>query len=423
SLMPLFANPILGMIAGAVLTAVIQSSSASVGILQALCATGAVNFSTALPIIMGQNIGTCITAIMSSIGASKNAKRAAAVHLYFNLIGTILFMCLFYLFNAFFHFSFLNTAANAAGIALVHSVFNISATVVLFPFANQLEKLAILTIPDKKSEKGEQAGASPDFGRLDERFLDKPGLAVEECQIVAIDMAKKAKEAMFLAIELLTKYNKEIAERVLELEDQIDQYEDVIGTYLVKLSSRDLSEKDSRTLSIILHCIGDFERISDHAVNVQEAAEEMQKKKLQFSEKAREELVIFSSAIMEILSITVDVFEKSDLERAREIEPLEQVVDKLNMEEKQRHISRLRQGRCTIELGFILSDISTNYERVADHCSNIGLCIIEVNEGVYGTHGYVNDLKEENYEEFRSEFLEYSEKYTLPPSKHSEVHA
>lgn len=422
-ILTMFSNPILGLIAGAILTAVIQSSSASVGILQALCATGAVGYSTAIPIIMGQNIGTCITAIMSSIGASKNAKRAAAVHLFFNVIGTAIFMIAFYLLNAFLHFSFMDLAANAAGIAVVHTCFNISATVVLFPFANVLEKLAIMVIPDKKTDEEGQAenkALLPDIARLDERFLDKPGLAMAECQIVSANMAKKAREALFLSIELLTKYDKKTAEYVIELEDQVDKYEDMLGSYMLRLSSKNLSPSESQALSIILHCIGDFERISDHAVNLKEAAEEMKNKGLQFSEKAREELVVFSSAIIEIMNKAVDAFENNDQALASKVEPLEQVVDYLNMEEKQRHISRLRQGKCTIELGFVLSDISTTFERVADHCSNIALCILQVNEGEFDTHEYLDVLKEENDETFRKEYLEFRKKYALPESRHSQ---
>lgn len=422
-ILTMFSNPILGLIAGAILTAVIQSSSASVGILQALCATGAVGYSTAIPIIMGQNIGTCITAIMSSIGASKNAKRAAAVHLFFNVIGTTLFMIIFYILNAFLKFSFMDTAANAAGIAVVHTCFNVSATIVLFPFANVLEKLAIMVIPDKKTDEdgqAEDAALLPDIARLDERFLDKPGLAMEECRVVSANMAKKAREAMFLSIELLTKYDKKTAEYVVELENQVDKYEDMLGSYMVRLSSKNLSPSESQILSILLHCIGDFERISDHAVNLQEAAEEMNNKGLKFSDKAREELIVFSNAIIEILNKAVEAFENNDLVLAKEVEPLEQVVDYLNMEEKQRHISRLRQGKCTIELGFVLSDISTTFERVADHCSNIALCILQVNEGGFDTHEYMDILKEENDETFRNEYLEFRKKYALPESRHSQ---
>ena len=368
-ILTMFSNPLLGLLAGTILTAVIQSSSASVGILQALCATGAVNFSTALPIIMGQNIGTCITAIISSIGTSKNAKRTAAVHLFFNIIGTIIFMVVFYTLNVFVHFQFLNTAASPAGIAVIHSLFNIGATILLFPFANLLEKMAIFVIPDKESEmeEMEEEKINPDLARLDERFLDKPGFAMEECRSVAINMARKSQKAMNLAIDLLGEYSDKTADRVEKLENQTDQYEDALGTYLVKLSGRELSIKDSRVLSVLLHCIGDFERISDHAVNIRDAAVEMHKKDLKFSEKAKQELRVFSNAIRDILDRAVMAFETGDVELAKEVEPLEQVVDALNKEEKQRHINRLRTGTCTIELGFILSDISTNFERAADH--------------------------------------------------------
>ncbi len=416
-----FSNPLLGLLAGTILTAVIQSSSASVGILQALCATGAVNFSTALPIIMGQNIGTCITAIISSIGTSKNAKRTAAVHLFFNITGTIIFMVVFYTLNVFVHFQFLNTAASPAGIAVIHSLFNIGATILLFPFANLLEKIAIFVIPDKESEmeEMEEEKINPDLARLDERFLDKPGFAMEECRSVAINMARKSQKAMNLAIDLLGEYSDKTADRVEKLENQIDQYEDALGTYLVKLSGRELSIKDSRVLSVLLHCIGDFERISDHAVNIRDAAVEMHKKDLKFSEKAKQELRVFSNAIRDILDRAVMAFETGDVELAKEVEPLEQVVDALNKEEKQRHINRLRTGTCTIELGFILSDISTNFERAADHCSNIAVCLLQVDEGGFDTHEYLDILKEENSEEFQHEYMELSERYALPESKHT----
>ena len=420
-ILTMFSNPLLGLLAGTILTAVIQSSSASVGILQALCATGAVNFSTALPIIMGQNIGTCITAIISSIGTSKNAKRTAAVHLFFNITGTIIFMVVFYTLNVFIHFQFLNTAASPAGIAVIHSLFNIGATILLFPFANLLEKMAIFVIPDKESEmeEMEEEKINPDLSRLDERFLDKPGFAMEECRSVAINMARKSQKAMNLAIDLLGEYSDRTADRVEKLENQIDQYEDALGTYLVKLSGRELSIKDSRVLSVLLHCIGDFERISDHAVNIRDAAVEMHKKDLKFSEKAKQELRVFSNAIRDILDRAVMAFETGDVELAKEVEPLEQVVDALNKEEKQRHINRLRTGTCTIELGFILSDISTNFERAADHCSNIAVCLLQVDEGGFDTHEYLDILKEENSEEFQHEYMELSERYALPESKHT----
>ncbi len=416
SILTMFSNPLLGLMAGTILTAIIQSSSASVGILQALCATGAVNFGTAIPIIMGQNIGTCITAILSSIGTSKNAKRAAAVHLFFNITGTTIFMVVFYTLNLFIHFRFLNTAASPAGIAVVHSLFNIGATIILFPFANLLEKMAFLVIPDKASDLEEmEADDTPaDFSRLDERFLDKPGFAMEQCQLVAVNMAKKAKKSILLAIGLLENYEESTAKKVKKLEEQIDGYEDSLGTYLVKLSGKDLSQKDSRTLSVLLHCIGDFERISDHAFNIMRAAKEMEEKNLEFSEKAKAELKIFSAAICDVVDRAVTAFETRDLSLAQEVEPLEQVVESLNKEEKQRHINRLRKGECTIELGFILSDISTNFERVSDHCSNIAVCMLQVDEGGFDTHEYIGILKEENSETFQRQYMELSEKYALP---------
>ncbi len=416
SILTMFSNPILGLLAGAVLTAIIQSSSASVGILQALCMTGAIHYSTAVPIILGQNIGTCVTAIMSSVGASKNAKRAAMVHLYFNIVGTIVFMIVFYLLNAFLDFAFMNQAANAAGIAVVHTLFNVTATIVLLPFGNLLEKMAILTIPDRELAEEESKAYLSDFARLDDRFLEKPGFAVEECRLVAINMAKKAKESIDTAIGLLEHYDDKTAKKVLELENQVDKYEDVLGTYLVKLSSKNLSRAESRTLSIILHCIGDFERISDHAINIKESCEELHQKELSFSPKAKEELAVFSQAIKEILDKAIRVFETGDLELAKEIEPLEQVIDNINIEEKQRHINRLRSGRCTIELGFALSDISTNFERIADHCSNIAITMIQVSEDGYDTHEYLEVLKEEDGDNFTRKYTEMSRKYELPHS-------
>mgnify|MGYP002569677782 CR=1 FL=1 len=419
-ILTMFSNPVLGVLAGAALTAIIQSSSASVGILQALASTGAVSYGSAIPIIMGQNIGTCVTAMISSVGANKNAKRTAVVHLTFNIIGTAVILTVFCIVNSLVHFSFIDESASLLGIAVIHSLFNILCTMLLFPFANLLEKMAILAIPDKGSEveEMEEEKINPDLARLDERFLDKPGFAMEECRGVAINMARKSKKAMNLAIDLLKEYDEKTSARVEKLENQIDQYEDALGTYLVKLSERDLSVKDSRILSVLLHCIGDFERISDHAVNIRDAAVEMNKKNLQFSDKAKQELLVFSNAIRDIIDRAVLAFETGDTGLAKEVEPLEQVVDALNKEEKQRHINRLRTGTCTIELGFVLSDISTNFERAADHCSNIAVCLLQVDEGGFDTHEYLDILKEENSEEFRHEYMELSEKYTLPESKH-----
>ena len=408
-----FSNPVLGMIAGAVLTAIIQSSSASVGILQALCVTGAVSYGVAIPIIMGQNIGTCVTALLSSIGATKNAKRAAMVHLYFNIIGTVVFMVIFYTVNAVAGFSFLGTATNAAGIAVIHSLFNVFATMLLLPFGKGLEKLACLTIRDDV-QTAEVEEERKELQLLDSRFLEKPAFAMEQSVHVANKMAEESKRTIFTAMDLLWNYTEDGAKKVGELENLVDQYEDELGTYLVKLSRQNLSVHDSHTLSIVLHCIGDFERISDHAINIMEAAQEMHDKKLIFSPKAEEELKVFSRAVQDIVEKAYAVFRDQDEKLAQKVEPLEAVVDELNQEVKKRHIRRLREGKCTIELGFILSDITTSLERVADHCSNIAVCVTQVREDTYDTHGYLNSVKNEDSEIFRGLVLEEEEKYLLP---------
>ena len=408
-----FSIPVLGVLAGTVLTAVIQSSSASVGILQALCITGAVPYSAAIPIIMGQNIGTCVTALLSSIGATKNAKRAAMVHLYFNIIGTVVFMVLFYTVNAVVGFSFLGTATNAAGIAVIHSLFNVFATMLLLPFGKGLEKLACLTIRDDV-QPAEVEEERKELQLLDSRFLEKPAFAMEQSVHVANKMAEESKRTLFTAMDLLWNYTEDGAKKVGELENLVDQYEDELGTYLVKLSRQNLSVRDSHTLSIVLHCIGDFERISDHAINIMEAAQEMHDKKLIFSPKAEEELKVFSRAVQDIVEKAYAVFRDQDEKLAQKVEPLEAVVDELNQEVKKRHIHRLREGKCTIELGFILSDITTSLERVADHCSNIAVCVTQVREDTYDTHGYLNSVKNEDSEIFRGLVLEEEEKYLLP---------
>lgn len=410
SILTMFSNPILGVIAGAVLTAIIQSSSASVGILQALCATGAMSFGSALPIIMGQNIGTCITAIMSAFGASKNAKRASMIHLYFNLIGTIVFLIVFYIVNAFVHFSFLNDAASATGIAVVHSIFNIVCTVCWFPFANVLVKLAELTIRDKVNEKE----TKDEFAILDERFLEQPAFAMELCRKEAIKMAEIAKEAIYLALDNIGNYKEEDYIRVQEMEAEVDRYEDALGSYLVKLNNKDLSPRDSRSVSVILHCINDFERISDHAVNIVESAKEMHDKKLSFSTNAMREFEVFSSAVHKIVHMAVNAYADNDLENAKMVEPLEQVINGLNAEMKQRHIRRLRKGKCTIELGWVLQDLLTNIERVSDHCSNIAICMIEVKEDEFDAHSYLEDLKENNFKWYKHAIYVYRDKFALP---------
>lgn len=406
----MFTNPLLGMLAGLALTAIIQSSAASIGILQAFCASGAVTYGAAIPIIMGQNIGTCVTAILSSIGAKKNAKRTAAVHLYFNVIGTVIFMAVFYGANLLLDFAFLDDPAGASKIAMIHSIFNVAATVVLFPFANLLEKLAVLTIRDKK----EDIVVEDDFQALDARFLDTPAFAMEQCKHVTSNMAQLARKALFEGIDLIGNYDEAKAQELQELESLVDRYEDELGTYLVKISSRDLSNKDSHTVSKILHCIGDFERISDHAVNLGDAARELHEKNMKFSPKAEAELEVFTRAVKDIVNTTVEVFESENIVRAKTVEPLEEVIDNLNRKVKNRHIERLRTGECTIELGFVLSDILTNYERVSDHCSNIAVCTIQMQENSFDVHEYLDTLKSTGNEEFRHDYQEVKKNYLLP---------
>lgn len=408
-LFTMFKNPVLGVIAGALLTALIQSSSASVGILQALCLTGSITYASAIPIIMGQNIGTCVTALISGIGATKNAKRAALVHFYFNLIGTIIFMAVFYFLNLFMDFKFLDDAAGAAGIAVVHSIFNIAATLFLMPFRKWLVSLAMLTIRD-----GEMQAEENVVSLLDERFLEQPAFAVAQAKKTAIQMAKASQDALFRAIDLRHKYDEAGAESVLELENLVDTYEDEIGTYLMKINNAELAQEDSQDVTMILHCIGDFERISDHAVNIVETAREVTKKDEHFSDKARAELDVYEAAIREIVSMTYNVFACEDTELATHVEPLEEVIDKINEEVKKKHVKRLRKGKCTIGLGFILSDLTTNYERVADHCSNIAACLIQTKEDALETHEYIDSLKENDAIRFNREYKEYRKKYKLP---------
>lgn len=409
-----FSNPLLGVVAGAVLTAIIQSSSASVGILQALCLTGMVPFSAALPIIMGQNIGTCVTALLSAIGANVNAKRAAMIHLYFNLIGTVLFMAVFYTVNAAVHFSFMPQAATPAGIAILHSTFNITATLVLLPFGKWLEKLACLTIRDKKEETETAVAADPDFMILESRFLEKPSFAVEQSRNAAKKMAEDSHRTLFTALDLLKHFSADGKKAVEESEKKVDRYEDELGTYLVKLNQKDLSVHDSHSISIMLHCIGDFERISDHGVNIMESAQELHEKGLKFSEKALEELRVMEHAVEDIVDIAYKVYENQDVQLAREIEPLEEVIDELSKELKYRHIQRLRAGECTIEMGFILSDVTTSLERVADHCSNIGVCVTQVHEDSFDTHQHLKQIKHSPDETFYRELELIRRQYQLP---------
>lgn len=404
-----FSNPLLGVLAGTILTAIIQSSAASIGILQALCVTGSVSHAVALPIIMGQNIGTCITALLSSIGSSTNGKRTAAVHLYFNLLGTIIFMLLFYGLDAVFGFAFMDSAVHPAGIAVIHSGFNIFATLIMFPFANLLEKLAKLTVPSKAEVPSDEANKL-----LDARFLETPAFALERCKDVAVKMSELTRDGLVTAMNLIENYNEDHAVLVAELERRVDHYEDALGTYLVKLSSKTLSTKDSQTLSMLLHCIGDFERISDHSVNIMQSAKEMVHKGLKFSEGADKEVRIYSQAVKDIVDLSVQVFASEDISAAKKVEPMEELIDELNAQIKDHHIKRLQSGRCTIELGFILSDVMTDFERVSDHCSNIAVCVTQIHSGGFDTHEYLQYVKSGKDEDFEQEYHLLKEKYKLP---------
>lgn len=411
SILTMFSNPILGMLAGAILTAVIQSSSASVGILQALCMTGGVSYSAAIPIIMGQNIGTCITALISSVGAKKNAKRAACVHLYFNLIGTVLFMVVFFGLNALLHFKFYNEAANVAGIAVVHSVFNIAATLCLLPFHRGLEKLAMLTVQGTDEENEEEL--PQELHMLDERFLEKPAFAVAQCVTVSKKMAEVTKECLVLATSLFENYDKKIVKKVAHLESVVDSFEDVLGTYLVRLSAKQLSVSDNQKISMILHCIGNFERISDHALNLAETATEMEKKEVIFSEKAKAELANYIDALNEIVDMTIATFIEEDLDKAQQVEPLEEVIDVLNAKARKRHIKRLQKGKCTIAGSVFYEDTLTNLERVSDHCSNVAISLIQAKEDSYDIHVYLDALKGSESPKFQEMFYAYGKKYGI----------
>ncbi len=408
--MTAFKNPVLGMAVGAILTAIIQSSSASVGILQALCLTGAVPYSVALPIIMGQNIGTCVTSIISSIGANKNARRAAMVHLYFNLIGTVLFMVVFYTLNTFIDFAFLNKAANAAGIAVIHSLFNIVATIVFFPFANALVRLAEITIPEHENEKENK---EEEVLTIDERFLDRPAFAMELCREKVREMAELTKNAIHLSLETLVEYNEEKMQEVIRLESVVDKYEDVLGSYLVKLSSKNISLQDSQSMSIILHSISDFERISDHAMDIVKSADEIHCKGLSFTKNAKYEVETLCRAVRDICDLTVDSFCTDDDKNAIHVEPLEEVIDTLSKKIKENHIRRLKKGKCTIEMGFVLEDILTGLERVSDHCSNVAVEMITIYDNEYNTHEYFRNFSENERNRFNQERENLLKKYPI----------
>ena len=417
NLFVMFENPILGMLVGVILTSIIQSSSASVGILQALCTTGFVKFASAVPIIMGQNIGTCITALISSVGAGKNGRRAAIIHLYFNLIGTIIFMIAFYSLNYLLKFSFMNTATTPVGIAIVHTVFNVSATIILLPFSKYLVKLAEFTIKDKAEDEEsmeEKGKLQRNLKLLDDLFLERPSFAMEQCSIVVGAMSDLSKKCLFRAIDCIENYTKEKFEKVRQMEKDTDTYDDTIGTYLVKLSTKDLPDKQRKYMNTLFHIIGYFERISDHAYNIVQCAKSMNEKKLSLSDLAVNELEVYAKAVKDIVNNSFESFDKKDIEMAKKIEPLEEVIDDLSEELKDRHIMRLINKQCSVEMGFLWSDLIKDFERIADYCSNIAITVLEIDEDNMNMHEYVNKLKKGEDPDFLKQFNLYKQEYLLP---------
>ena len=408
-LMVSFTNPILAIVVGAVLTGVIQSSSASVGILQSLCSTGLVTGGVALPIILGQNIGTCVTALISTIGANRNARRAAMVHLYFNLLGVIIFAAVFYGVGAFVPWGFLTETMSEVNIAIIHTTFNVVTTLIMLPLHGVLEKLATLSVPEDKEPES--------TALLDQRLIATPAVAIQRAQEIAADMAKTASQALDGAIGLLEKFDSKGLESVKALEDKTDEYEDALGTYLVQLTGTKLSVHDNRELNILLYTISDVERIADHAVSIGKAGEEIYKKDIAFSDAAKEELKVLSKAVQAVVKSTVAAYCGGDLENARRVEPQEQVVDSLVKEIKSRHVRRLRNGQCKVEYGFVLEDLLTSFERVADHCSNIAVEMLQVSEGKLEAHEYLTALKAGELTEsakFDERFEKYRKQYTFP---------
>jgi len=404
NLMIMFTNPIMGVLVGALMTGIIQSSSASVGILQALSSTGQVPMAAAIPIIMGQNIGTCVTAMLSSVGTNKNARRTALVHLLFNIIGTIVWLIVFMVVKAIFAPAILDEAANQFSIAVAHTAFNILCTALLLPMSGLLEKLAYLIIKETEDEDAIEV--------IDERLMDVPAVALEQCHQVVCKMAEIANNSLKDSLIIAGKYEKELAEKIVADEDKVDRYEDMLGSYLVKLSNHTLSEDDRAETAELLHLIGDFERISDHAVNILESVEEMREKKMRFSESAQKELAVMGAAVFEIMDLALDAFRTNDIEKAKLVEPLEEVVDTLKEQLRMRHIVRLQRGECTIEMGFVLSDMLTNLERVADHCSNVAGRVIEQRNKNLNMHTYTGNVRSIN-KDFGRLYDEYAKKYAL----------
>ena len=408
NMLTMFSNPLMGILVGTIFTAIIQSSSASVGVLQALSLSCIIPYSTAIPVVLGQNIGTTITPIISSISGNTESKRVAFTCLYIKMIGVVIVVGIFYILHGALDFAFMSKRASAVNIALVHTLFNIFSTIILLPFCSLFEKLAVKTVKSKKVEEEQDV-----FSTLDERFLKVPSFAVEKCKELVCEMANISGESFKRAAKLLNNYNEEEFEEIAKLEGIVDKYEDKTSTYLVKIAASNMSSKDSRAVTELLHCVGDIERISDHALNLAEVAQEIHDKKIDFSPKAKEDIKIIINAVSNILDLAISSLVNEDVEIAKRVEPLEQVIDRLNRKIKTGHIERLRQGDCTMELGFILSDLLTNCERVADHCSNIAVCFIEMAHDSFETHEYLNQLKTSGEQSFSDMYAFYKQKYYI----------
>ncbi len=407
-----FNNPILGVLVGAAFTGIIQSSAASVAILQSFAMAGGLTYGMAIPIIMGQNIGTCVTALISSIGVSKNAKKVAVVHISFNIIGTVVCLCLFYISNAIFDFAFVDTDINTWGIAGVHTVFNIVTSLMLCPFCKQLEKLANSLIKDDKKSNTEDS-----LGVLDDRLLAMPAFAISKCTAITAEMAQLANDNINRAISLMKNYDKKVVDKITETEELIDSYEDKLGQYLIKLSNVNLTEDENWQVTKLLHTIGDFERIGDHAINLLDTAQELHDKNISFSDETTKEIDVITQALSDILYLTTEAFSEGDIKRAKLVEPLEEVIDELVLQARAKHTKRIQQGNSPMVLGFILTDLLTNYERVSDHCSNVAVVLIEIDSKQLGTHQYLDRLKSANNVEFADAYNEYLNRYKI----HAEI--
>ena len=406
NIMIAFSNPLLGILFGTVITAIIQSSSASVGILQAFSLTVGVSYATAIPVIMGMKIGTCITAVLSSIGTNKNARRVAIVHFYFNIIGAIVFLTALYIANAVFSLPFLEGNVSPVSIAIIHTLLSVATTFLLFPFAKQLETLSRMTIRDKPGEETK-------YELLDERLLATPAMAIAQCRNMVVEMSNVAREAIVLALGMIIEYDDKATAVIRDNEDLLDGYEDKLNTFLVKLSAYGLSSNDSWKVSELLHIIGDLERMGDHALNILQSAEEMRDKEIAFSDEAKQDITVAHTALMEIIVMTIEAFERGDIALARQVEPLEQVIDKLIAKMRSRHIARLQRGECSIIPGFVLSDLLINYERVSDHCSNMAVSVIQTSGQSMDRHGYLSVTRTPENLEFITAYNSYKSKYDL----------